>query len=363
MPRKALAPEKVEKKEEKPPRGIWERELGSGVWWIRFRDSNGKLHREKVGRKSDAEALLNKRRNERRVGKKMPENIRTAPIKFEKLADYITEEYSKAHHSDSRNVKQRLEKLKTHFGDRAAESIKPSEIDHWLTKNTKTGSTANRYRAAMSLAYREGIRNGKVKSNPARLVKQRKEGGNVIRFLRDHEEAALRVVIAEKYPDKMCELDVSLGTGMRLSEQYGSRLRWKNVDFQRREVDLSKTKNYTARIIPMNATVFAAFEARKAQVPNAKAKDFVFDAPPRPWWDDVREQAGVTDYRWHDNRHTFCSRLAMRKVNLVAIKELAGHKTLSITARYAHLDDAAKREAVDLLLMPATIVGQMPPPS
>lgn len=346
-----------------PPRGLWEREPGSGVWWVRYRDADGKLHREKVGRKSDAEALLDKRRNDRRVGKKLPENIRTAPIKFDKLASYITEEYSKTHHSDSRNVTQRLDKLNAHFGARAAESIKPADIDNWLSKNTKTGSTANRYRAVMSLAYREGIRNGKVKSNPVRLVKQRKEGGNVIRFLRDHEETALRAVIAKKYPDKMCEFDVSLGTGMRLSEQYGTRLRWQNVDFQRREVDLSKTKNYTARVIPMNASVFRAFEARKAQVPDAKSKDIVFDTPPRPWWEDVREQAGVTDYRWHDNRHTFCSRLAMRKVNLVAIKELAGHKTLAITARYAHLDDDAKREAVDSLLMAATTAGQMTPAS
>jgi integrase len=173
-------------------------------------------------------------------------------------------------------------------------------------------------------------------------------------FLRDQEEVKLRAVIAQKCPGKMFELDISLGTGMRLSEQYGSRLRWKNVDFQQRVVDLSKTKNSTARIIPMNASVFAAFEARKAQVPHAKSKDLVFDTPSRPWWDDVRKQAGVTDYRWHDNRHTFCSRLAMRKVNLVTIKELAGHKTLAITARYAHLDDDAKREAVDLLFVPAS---------
>lgn len=51
----------------------------------------------------------------------------------------------------------------------------------------------------------------------------------------------------------------------------------------------------------------------------------------------------------------------MREVNLVAIKELAGHKTLSITARYAHLDDDAKREAVNSLLMPPSGAGQMPP--
>lgn len=346
------------RKHEVKVRGVWEREPGSGVWWIRFRDTDGKLHREKVGRKSDAESLLNKRRNERRVGKKMPDNIRTAPVKFAELANYITEDYSKTHHTDLRNVKQRLEKLKAYFGESAAESIKPAEIDNWLSKNTTTGSTANRYRAAMSLAYREGIRNSKVTTNPVRLVEQRKEGGNVIRFLRDNEEVALRAVIAEKYPEKMCEFDISLGTGMRLSEQYGTRLRWQNVDFERREIDLSKTKNYTARIIPMNATVYAAFKTREAQVPHAKSKDIVFDAQPRPWWADVREQAGVNDYRWHDNRHTFCSRLAMRKVNLVAIKELAGHKTLAITARYAHLDDDAKREAVDLLLIPAHSNGK-----
>jgi hypothetical protein len=74
----------------------------------------------------------------------MPENIRIAPIKFNELANDITEEYSKTHHSDSRNVKQRLEKLKAHFGACAAESIKPTEIDNWLSRNTKTGSTANR---------------------------------------------------------------------------------------------------------------------------------------------------------------------------------------------------------------------------
>ena len=51
----------------------------------------------------------------------------------------------------------------------------------------------------------------------------------------------------------------------------------------------------------------------------------------------------------------------MRKVNLVAIKEPAGHKTLGITARNAHLDDDAKREAVDLLLIPARGKGQLPP--
>jgi hypothetical protein len=40
--------------------GVWEKEQGSGVWWIRFR-AEGKLKREKVGRKSDAIALYQQR--------------------------------------------------------------------------------------------------------------------------------------------------------------------------------------------------------------------------------------------------------------------------------------------------------------
>jgi len=48
-------------------------------------------------------------------------------------------------------------------------------------------------------------------------------------------------------------------------------------------------------------------------------------------------------------------------VNLVAIKKLAEHKTLAITARNAHLDDDAKREAVNLLFIPARGMGQIPP--
>ena len=36
--------------------GVWEKEPGSGIWWIRHRQ-NGDLHREEVGLKSDAIAL------------------------------------------------------------------------------------------------------------------------------------------------------------------------------------------------------------------------------------------------------------------------------------------------------------------
>jgi integrase len=42
--------------------------------------------------------------------------------------------------------------------------------------------------------------------------------------------------------------------------------------------------------------------------------------------------------RYRHKRHTFCSRLAQRGVSLKVIQELAGHKTIQMSARYAHLD-------------------------
>ncbi|MGO9338020.1 MAG: tyrosine-type recombinase/integrase [Terracidiphilus sp.] len=327
-------------------RGVWEREPGSNVWWIRYRDALGKLRREKVGRRGDAIDLLNKRRNERRVGVKLPDNLRDAGVKFKTLADDI-EEYSKAHHRDQRNIKGRLAQIRPDFDDRVADSIKPEDIDAWLTKNTRTAATSNRYRALFSLVFREALRNGKVKSNPARLVRQKHEENGVIRWLKEDEETALRAVITKHHPKHMPELDIALGTGMRLSEQYT--LTWQAVDLKRKEVKLAKTKNYNARIIPMNATVAAAFLEIATRVPAAKKGDAVFPHSPRKWWEDSIAKSGVAAFRWHDCRHTFCSRLAMKGVNLKVIQVLAGHKTIAITARYAHLDDAALRAAVDLI--------------
>lgn len=112
---------------------------------------------------------------------------------------------------------------------------------------------------------------------------------------------------------------------------------------------IPKTKNYAARSVPMNAAVEAAFAELKARFGVVKKGARVFSEYPRSWWESVIEKSGVVNFRWHDNRHTFCSRLAMKGVNLKVIQILAGHKTIATTARYAHLDDASLRAAVDLL--------------
>ena len=59
-------------------RGIFEREKGSGVWWIRWTDWDGNKRREKAGRRSDAITLLAKRKTEKLRQAKLPETIDNA---------------------------------------------------------------------------------------------------------------------------------------------------------------------------------------------------------------------------------------------------------------------------------------------
>ena len=66
--------------------GVWEKEPGSGVWWIRYR-AEGKLKREKVGRRSDAIDLYRQRKSDIRAGVKLPANLRTKGIKFSEIAE------------------------------------------------------------------------------------------------------------------------------------------------------------------------------------------------------------------------------------------------------------------------------------
>lgn len=75
---------------------------------------------------------------------------------------------------------------------------------------------------------------------------------------------------------------------------------------------------------------------------------------PRAWFELVMQEAitktpSLKDITWHIFRHTYISRLVMAGVDLRTVQELAGHKDIKMTVRYAHLAPAHKLAAVDRL--------------
>jgi len=63
----------------------------------------------------------------------------------------------------------------------------------------------------------------------------------------------------------------------------------------------------------------------------------------RRWFEKVVRIAKVQNFRWHDLRHTFASRLVMAGVPLRAVQTLLGHKRMETTLRYSHLGETHAR--------------------
>ena len=354
-------------KETKKTRGVYENPEGSGVWWIQF-FAQGRRHREKVGRRSAAKDLYHKRKNEVREGVKMPDTMRAARVlRFKELGDDAIK-YSEAHKGTSRQDKSYWATMEPIFGHLTLDEMTPATIDdYFISRDDLAPATINRYRSFLSMAFQLAIRNGKAEKNAARLVKLRREDNARIRFLTFEEEAQIRQIILERTPTHEPAFTFAVETGMRMSEQHA--MSWDQIDWKRRQVFLNKTKNGSSRVVMLTEKAIAALRAAQARRKELQADPEKTWKPTNQVWlsrygeplgspiawfklvmEDAREADMVfEDVTWHVFRHTYISRLIMAGVDLRTAQELAGHKQIAMTVRYAHLAPSHKLGAVELL--------------
>jgi len=342
-------------------RGVFEKVPGSGVWWVRHFDADGRLRRERVGSESAAIKVYNKRRNEADAGVKLPENLKRRGATFAELADLATE-YIRTKYARPADDLKRMELVKARLCGRA-DAITPGQIENLLDsladEKDWSASTRNHHHNVISLAFRLGIRNSKVTQNPARAVKRESEKPSQrVRFLTAEEDKKLRTAIRSKpeWAEHEPEMDLAIHTGLRRSSMYKD-LVWENVDLMGRTLMIPRTKNDSPITVPLNQDALRALAIFRSRgdgtgrvVRNASGETLTVTAH---WFPVAVRTAGIKNFRWHDLRHTYASRLRQTGTPLGNIAELLGHQQLEMTKRYAHLSISNLHEAVARIENPA----------
>ncbi|WP_347251496.1 site-specific integrase [Legionella sp.] len=218
-------------------------------------------------------------------------------------------------------------------------------------KKVRTPATVNRYLAVLSHLFTVAMKEwGWVQENPLQKVSKPSEPRGRVRFLSDDERARL-LAECRRSESQFLYLAVvlALSTGARRMEILG--LHWKDVDLQRAIITLHETKNGERRVLPLTGH---ALELMKQHVKIRHLHcDLVFPGKNlkspidlRTPFENALKRAEISDFRWHDLRHSCASYLAMNGASLAEIAEILGHKTLQMVKRYAHLSEAHTSKVV-----------------
>lgn len=193
-------------------------------------------------------------------------------------------------------------------------------------------------------------------------IKTARDSGNVWRRQRGYPE--MPTMDGQAYGDHLTPMVLlSLNTGLRRGELFS--LRWEDVSFPMKTLTVrgETAKSGQTRHIPLNREALNVLKAWCQQAPEA---EFVFPGKKgrqfdntRKSWDGVLKAAGIHNFRWHDMRHTFASKLVMAGVPLNTVRDLLGHTTPTMTLRYAHLAPDHKAEAVNRLCYTHVVPAKM----
>ncbi|SLM48082.1 putative Integrase [Nitrospira japonica] len=328
------------------------------VWWMSFTYEGRQIRRStETSDKRLAEAILGKVKVEIVEGKYFDKPREEAKTFLQLMERYLREHASRRMHY--RRYVNMVDNLKAFFGNPKLHHVTPKTIVAFKNKRYVDGvmpATINRELAVLKKAFNLACREWEwTRDNPVCRVSMEREQNTRDRWLTEAEEGRL---LKTALPWLRELILFAAHTGMRRGEILA--LNWNGVDFVRRTVTVFRSKNGERRTIPINQTVQDILTKRYETRGDASqtGESLVFGSEAQTCLDGSNlrrafiaalKAAKIENLHFHDLRHTFATRLVQAGVDLYKVQRLLGHKSPSMTQRYAHHFPESLRDGVEIL--------------
>ena len=223
-----------------------------------------------------------------------------------------------------------------------------------IEKNSKgkvrTGSTCNRFLATLSHLLSISVKQWEwISENPVRKISREKESKERTRFLTpDERHAFLQACHQSDNSYLFTFVVLLLSTGCRYNEIRS--LKWTDIDLQQGKITITKSKNSDMRSVPIRGL---ALNVLRSLAGKTTSLGYLFPgqnpfAPLefRRALKTAIKRAGLKNYRPHDCRHSYATEMLAQGLSLGEIGHLLGHRSVSMTRRYAHLVESRSVDAV-----------------
>jgi integrase len=294
-----------------------------------------------------AERVLSLRMTQVLENRYFPPNRQLGRMPFKDFAEMYLEREGPLLKS-IRTERNRVLAWAREFGSRPLGQITREEIEAWRrNKMTKCRpATINREMSRLRRMFSLAVEWELLEESPMAGIRFLRENNARTRYL--SLEECQRLIASCIAPHIRALVSVALHSGMRLGEILN--LHWRDLDFASGFILVRDSKNGESRHVPMDAILSALFRA----YPRRLGTDLVFSSSSGGRIVDVRtgfqnacKRAGLTDLHFHDLRHTFASQFVMAGGDLYILKEILGHKSPAMAARYAHLSPTYLIKSID----------------
>ena len=217
-----------------------------------------------------------------------------------------------------------------------------------VTKKKLKPATANKFLIFLSNAYHLAIEFEVLQTpyNPVDKIKHFEENNARERYLTTKESKKLVQAVQES-PNLHLKyiIPMLLLSGARKNEVL--KAEWSHFNEIQMLWTIPTSKNGKKRILPLTPQLHQLLK----QIPNESKYLFPSPVTNKPYisiycsWNSARKLAGLPEVRIHDLRHSYASALVNAKCSIYEVQKLLGHKTASMTQRYAHLSNDALMSA------------------